>query len=131
MTKPKNSALLLSVCVFAVASLAAPSASARESCKVTVKVTNSSTKTIRIYRVGVYDIQARKWRHDNLNNTTLGQGQERMERAHLAGIGGEAFRINLHYKELVSAGKWSKMKKSPIRNKPACTDDSTVSIVIQ
>lgn len=128
--KLKNSALLFSVCVFAAANLAASSASSRESCKVTISVTNRTNDTIRIYRVGVYDKQAKKWRHENLNNTTVGKDQTRREKAILAGIGGETFRINLHYRVLESAGKWSKMKKSPIRNKSACSDNSTVSIVI-
>ena len=115
----------------AAASLTAAPAMAKEYCKVTIKVTNESLSTIKLLRVGFLDIQADKWRHDNIKNKKLGHMQGHSEAARLGGVGGEKFKMNLHYKVLQSGGKWSKTKKSAIKKYDTCKDGSTVEIVIR
>lgn len=102
-------------------------------CKASIKVVNRSDRWIRTKRAGVYDIQAKKWRHENIRDKAIAPGRSYTERANLPGIKNKRFKINLHYKKAKRPRSMKfglKTWKSPIKTKPQCTNGSTIEIRI-
>lgn len=102
-------------------------------CKANIRVVNNPGRWIKTKRAGVYDIQAKKWRHENIKDKKIGPGRSYTERANLPGIRNESFKINLHYKKAKKPGSKRfglKTWKSPIKTKPQCTNGSTIEIRI-
>ena len=104
-----------------------------ELCKAKIRVINLSGRQIRTFYVRIYDFQAKKWRRENIRNTTLDHGGIQTERANLAGIKDEKFKIILHFKR--RKGKYIKWPIKTDRSQTVtmgpCRNDAIYTIDIK